>query len=179
MKANSLIINSVYWVCFLFCCNMTSSAQTLMKPAVQSSVKWIKVKLDKKINNAGWIVSEANNCAFSVQYSNAQNQLKLIATINPPKASECEALVASNYELLPNNILFANYEEERGGVAYLFLPTAKKLSWIKVVYLSGDEDSLVAKVRGTKIYLSSSTDKFTLDILPAVGFKMVDKISGY
>jgi hypothetical protein len=179
MKNNDSLKNMVYFLCLLFCSNASSFAQTLVKSTVQSNPKWAEAKLDKKIKNAGWSVLEANNCAFSVKYLNVQNQLPLIATLSPPKESECEAVVASNYELLPNNILFANYEEERGGVAYLFLPTAKKLSWIKVVYLSGDEDSLVAKVQGSKIYLASSTDKFTLDIQPDGGFKIVDKISGY
>lgn len=179
MKNKSLITDFVCFLCLLLCSNASSFAQTLAKSTVQSNPKWGEAKLDKKINNAGWSVLEANNCAFSVKYLNAQNKLQLIATLRPPKESECEAVVASNYELLSNNILFANYEEERGGVAYLFMPTGKKLSWIKVVYLSGDEDSLVAKVQGSKVYLSSSTDKFTLDILPDGGFRIVDKKSGY
>lgn len=179
MKNNVLIKNYFFFVCFLYCCSMSISDQAIANQKEQSTKRWIEAKLVQKITNAGWKVFEANNCAFTVQYLNVQNQQQINTASIPPKESECDAIVARNYELLPNNILFANYEKERGGVAYLFLPTAKKLSWIKLVYLSGDEDSLVAKVRGARIYLSSSTDKFTLDILPDGGLKMVDKISAY
>lgn len=174
MKVN-ISISLVFSMCLAFCINTHSFAQTLAKSIKSSNVKWNVLKLDKKFNKNRWVVLEGDSkCAFFVKYSSVQNKLRQEIAL---KLTECDGMTDTTYELLADNILLANWQEERGGAVFLFLPTSQKIFWIELSYMSGDEDSLVAKIQGAQILISTSIHKFVLDIIPNEGLKIVKNMA--
>lgn len=129
-------------------------------------------KFDKLIKNSHWQVLEANgSCGFFVKYSGTSELSKAITL------SECDNVINTSYQLLSNNVLFANWQSERGGKAYLVSPNSKGFALLELKYMSGDEDSLSAKVNGNAIYLSSSTDKIEVLRASNAELKIVKRAS--
>lgn len=129
--------------------------------AQSSALKGSVLKLDKKQQDSQWQVREvAAACAFVVKHSKAQQSLETKIKLSD---ENCESMVATHYQLLSNNVLFVNWSSERGGMAYLFSLAGSQLANLQIPYLSGDEDTLIAKVKDNTILLSSNTDKFVVN----------------
>jgi hypothetical protein len=101
-------------LCLSLCCS-AASAEPQANETSAAPTNPVKIRFKEKSHDAEWIVLENNDCQFFIFYNDKTKKYKSRIGMN-----HCSDIANTEYKLVGDNVLVANFASERGGYVYIF-----------------------------------------------------------
>lgn len=145
--------------CLSLCCTAASAEPQANEPS-SATKSPVKIEFKEKRHDAEWIVLENSDCQFFIFYNDKTKKYKSRIGMN-----HCSAIANTEYKLVRDNVLVANFASERGGYVYIFHAAENRLYWINEEYKSSDESEFIVRDDEAQIAIETDMTRMTARIL--------------
>jgi len=120
----------------------------------------VKIEFKEKRHDAEWIVLENGDCQFFIFYNDKTKKYKSRIGMN-----HCSDIANTEYKVVGDDVLVANFASERGGYVYIFHAAESKLYWVNEKYDSSDESEFIVSGDNSQISIETDMTRITARIL--------------